>query len=228
LATAHEIGYSGTGVNRSEELCFVCRKASDAAFHFLRRLQYQLTKDPKLQEEIGKNGGLCPFHAWMYESMGSPQGIAQGYAPVLENLAGRLEELTDEETLERISEMVIEVLPKHENCKVCQVAASTESSALDEVANVEAPAGRGRNLCFIHLAGLLPRLKNLDTAKRWIRTEAIQFRRLAQDMRQFALKHNALRHYLATKGEQDAYLRGLMQLVGARQLSFVRKVQDLL
>lgn len=46
LASAHDVGYSGTGVNRSEELCSVCRKASDAAFHFLGRLQYQLTKDP--------------------------------------------------------------------------------------------------------------------------------------------------------------------------------------
>jgi hypothetical protein len=50
----------------------------------------------------------------------------------------------------------------------------------------------------------------------------------SQDMRQFALKHNALRYYLSTEGERDAYLYGLMQLVGARQLSFVRQVKDLL
>jgi hypothetical protein len=60
------------------------------------------------------------------------------------------------------------------------------------------------------------------------RPEAVQLYRLAQDMQQFALKHNALRHDLTTEGEQDAYFHGLMQLVGARQLSFVRKIQDLI
>jgi hypothetical protein len=227
-ATIHDVGYSGADFNGAKELCFVCRKASDAAFHFLSRLQYQLTKDPKLQEAIGRNGGLCPFHTWMYESMGSPQGIAQGYASVLEKLAGRLEELTQGETIERVSEEVIELLPKRENCRICQVATGAESRALDEIPQAEAASGASRNLCFIHLAALLPRIKNQETARRLIQTEAVRFRRLAQDMQQFALKHNALRHYLATEGEQDAYLHGLMQLVGARQLSFVRKIQDLL
>lgn len=160
--------------------------------------------------------------------MGSPQGIAQGYASVLENLAHHLEELAHEETITRLSEMLIEILPKRENCRVCQVAAGVESRALDEIAKAEPAAGTSRNLCFIHLVALLPSLKNLGDAKRWMQTEAVQFRRLAQDMRQFALKHNALRRYLATEGEQNAYLYGLTQLVGARQLSFVRKVQDLL
>ncbi|HEY7307306.1 MAG TPA: dynamin family protein [Bryobacteraceae bacterium] len=228
LPSARNVGYSGTAIDGATELCVVCRKASDAAFHFLSRFQYELTKDPTLQEEIGRNGGLCPFHTWMYESIGSPQGIAQGYAAVLDKLAGRLEQLTEGEANLRIFEDLIELLPRSEHCRICQVATSAESWALDEIAQAELVDGRQPNLCFLHLVALIPHVKRSETARHWIQREAVQFRRLAQDMRQFALKHNALRHYLSTEGERDSYLYGLMQLVGARQLSFVRKVKDLL
>lgn len=221
------VSRSGSEVADSAEICSVCQKASDAAFRFLSRFQYQLIKDPMLQEEIGSNGGLCPFHTWIYESISSPQGVAQGYAPVLERFAVRLEELAQEAEIGRISEQMLHLLPTAKSCRICQVTSAAESLALDEISQVKLAAEMPQNLCLIHLAALIARVKDSDVARQWIMTEAVQLRRLAQDMRQFALKHSALRHYLSTEGEHNAYLYGLIRLVGARQLSFVRQVQEL-
>ncbi|HEX4229951.1 MAG TPA: dynamin family protein [Bryobacteraceae bacterium] len=117
--------------------CSVCRKASDAAFHFITRFQFQLTKDPALREEVSRNGGPCPFHTWMYESVGSPQGIAQGYAYVLEKLATGLEEVAREETMNEMSRELNALLPSSQECRICQVTRRAESLALDEISQTE-------------------------------------------------------------------------------------------
>lgn len=212
----------------STEVCFVCRKVSEAAFQFLSRFQYQLTKDPALRDEISTNGGLCSFHTWMYESVGSPQGIALGYASVLEELAHRLERLVQAETITQMSEKMTELLPASKNCTICRVASGAEALALEAISRAKPADGTHRNVCLIHLAALIVKVNDSDSARQWIRREAVQFHRLAQDMQQFALKHNALRHYLSAEGERHAHLRALAQLAGARQLSFVHQIQDLL
>lgn len=214
--------------NRTKHWCFVCRKVAETTRHFLMRIQYELTKDPVLQQELGASSGFCPFHAWMYESIGSPQGIAQGYSFVLDSVASRLDQLANEESLSRISGELLGLLPDREKCRVCQVASTAESLALQEIVQRERQAQEYENLCLLHLTVFMAKVKDLHTAKAWIKEEAEIFRRLAQDMRQFALKHNALRGYLATENERDGYVYGLMQLVGERQLSFVRKIKDLL
>jgi GTP-binding protein EngB required for normal cell division len=215
-ASPHSVDYSDAKSDDSFKLCSICRKISDATFHFFSRFQYELTRDRKLQAEVGRSGGLCPFHTWMYESVGSPQGIAQGYATVLESLAERLEETIIAETSTRLSQLVSGLLPNNNNtlCKACQITSSTESLALDEIASTDPPQSSHHHVCLIHLAPLIARLKDPGRAKRYVERQAAQFRRVAQDMRQFALKHNALRHHLSTEGESDAYLHGLMQLVG--------------
>ncbi|HTU47464.1 MAG TPA: dynamin family protein [Bryobacteraceae bacterium] len=223
-----QVGYLATATGLASGRCTVCKRVSEASLHFLSRFQYQLTKDPTLQEQIGKSGGLCPFHSWMYESIGSPQGIAQAYAVVLENLAERLENLISRGVEEKLSDELMRLLPGPETCRVCQIADKAEDGALRELVQAESAAGSVRNICFMHLVRLVRRLRDAGTTKNWIGMEAVQFRRLAEDMRRFALKHNALRHYLSTEGERDAYLYGLMQVVGARQLSFVRPIKDLL
>lgn len=214
--------------NRTKHWCFVCRKVAEITRHFLMRIQYELTKDPVLQQELGASSGFCPFHAWMYESIGSPQGVAQGYSFVLDRVASRLDQLANEESLSRISGELLGLLPDREKCRVCHVANTAESLALKEIVQWEQQAQKDENLCLLHLTVFMTKVKDLHTAKAWINEEAEIFRRLAQDMRQFALKHNALRGYLATENERDGYVYGLMQLVGERQLSFVRKIKDLL
>lgn len=225
---ARGLGYSDIKIESPFELCFVCRTISNATYRFFSRFQYDLTKDRQLQGEIEKSGGLCPFHTWMYESVGSPQGIAQGYATVLESLADRLEEVLQNETSARLSEGITDLLPMRARCKACQVASTAESLALEEISPTAPPDSARQNLCLIHLVSLTARLKGSDITRPYVERQAAQFRRLAQDMRQFALKHNALRHYLSTEGERDAYVHGLMQVVGARQLSYIREVKDIL
>lgn len=210
------------------ELCFVCRKVSDASLDFFRRFQYEVTKNPRLQAELKSNSGFCPFHTWMYESVGSPQGIAQGYAMVLENVADGLEDTLHKESSSHFTACIRDLLPTSERCKACRVVNVAESLALDEIVSAGPPDALHRNICLIHLSALTTRLGGSQLAKSCVEREAVRIRALAQDMRQFALKHNALRHYLSTEGERDAYVHGLMQIVGARQLSYIRQVKEIL
>lgn len=207
--------------------CFVCKKVSDAAFDFLRQFQYRVTKDPLFREGISDSGGLCPFHTWAYESIGSPQGIAQGYASVLQAVAHQLERAAMNRTLRELARGMIELLPGTRDCRICQVASAAESIAINEYSGLIASKENG-HLCLVHLRDLVTREKDADRARSWMRKEAAELRRISQDMQQFSLKHSALRHYLSTEGERNAVVRGLMMLAGARQLSFVRQIQDLL
>ena len=214
--------------NGSKQPCIVCRKVSDATRHHLMRIQYELTKDPAVQHELGESSGFCPFHTWMYESIGSPQGIAQGYSIVLDRVALRLHELASEQSLSRMSAELIALVPDSGKCRLCRITNAAESLALQELLENRRPPEHHENLCLPHLSAFVMRTEDAGAAKDWVKREADVVRRLAQDMRQFALKHNALRRYLTTENERDAYVYGLMQLVGGRQLSFVRKVKELL
>ena len=67
--------------------CEVCAAASSALWEFQRHFQYEIMINPAAQRDLAAHGGLCSFHTWQYEANSSPQGISEGYPPVLEDWA---------------------------------------------------------------------------------------------------------------------------------------------
>ena len=62
-------------------------------------------------------------------------------------------------------------------------------------------------------------MRDLYSAKQWVQAEADLLHRLSEDMRMYALKHDAIRRELMTQEERQAYLHALERLAGSRFLS---------
>jgi ribosomal protein S15P/S13E len=58
----------------------------------------------------------------------------------------------------------------------------------------------------------------LATAKQLVLAQALAFESLAEDMQNYILKHEAVRHHLTTHAERQAALSGLARLVGRRNV----------
>ena len=54
--------------------------------------------------------------------------------------------------------------------------------------------------------------------KQLVLAQALAFESLAEDMQNYILKHEAVRHHLTTNRERDAALAGLARLVGRRSV----------
>jgi GTP-binding protein EngB required for normal cell division len=70
--------------------CEICAAVSSALWDFQRHFQYEIIIDHGKQRDLAARGGLCSFHTWQYEASSSPQGISEGYPPVLEEWAAWL------------------------------------------------------------------------------------------------------------------------------------------
>lgn len=111
-------------------------------------------------------------------------------------------------------------------CVVCQELRTHEQSYLDELLHfLETNAGReayGRSqgVCLRHLALWLsaPRANDLSTFL--LREAALRFDHLAEDMQSFGLKNQALRRQLQNADEDDAYVRALIHIAGAKNVCF--------
>lgn len=77
-----------------------------------------------------------------------------------------------------------------------------------------------QGVCLRQLNLLVRAAANDDTTEFLLRAAARHFEELAEDMRSFALKHYATRRQLANDDESDAWMRGVIHTVGARNCSF--------
>jgi len=109
-------------------------------------------------------------------------------------------------------------------CPACRACAEAEAAAVARVAGRleaapdSAPAALSL-LCLPHLAPLLAALEAGPCARALVAREAAMFERLAEDMRRYAIKHDALRRSLASEEELVAARYALAALVGHHQLA---------
>jgi hypothetical protein len=75
-------------------------------------------------------------------------------------------------------------------------------------------------ICLSHFAMLVSTIDDNDVVRELTRREAATFQRLSEDMRRYALKHNAVRRDLASQDETAAAARGLLSLVGRQNVNF--------
>ena len=82
---------------------------------------------------------------------------------------------------------------------------------------LEATSADGEGVC--HLAGLIAALENSELTPFLLEHASHRFGELGEDMQAFALKTEALlRRALRNRDEEDAYVRAITHIVGAKSI----------
>lgn len=209
--------------------CEICARVVDASFDFLSRFQYDLSVSRAEQEAHARRGGLCAVHTWHYESLASTHGLCTGYPALVERWAQQLHALAGSgASPARIAENIGAVLPGSEDCTLCRICAQAEAQAAGELAqrlerHAHAVGASLSLVCLPHLRSLLPRVRDPGVARAVLTHEALVLERLAEDMRRYAIKHEAVRRFLASEDELAAARRALAALAGHRHACVPRR-----
>ncbi len=202
--------------------CPVCNHLMDAAFEFYRKFQYKLSADETTQRLFAEQLGLCPLHTWQLAAISSPQGLSLGFPKLLERVSAALSGLSDESS--GAAGRVAALIPSSGSCQVCGLLRAEEHEHIARLVQFLAePAGRdtyarGHGVCLRHLATLLAASPSADVATFLLGEAVRRFDQLAEDMRNYAIKRDAIRSGLLTGDEDEAYLRALVRLAGHKGL----------
>jgi GTP-binding protein EngB required for normal cell division len=216
-------------VNVRTGTCPICVVQAQALFTFFAQWQYTLAKDASAQRAFATERGLCSVHTWQYQEMASPQGISDGYAPLIETLAIELARLM-EYSVEHVAAPLATLLASTARCAACRLVHETAAEKVEQLlASLATAEGRAdytssAGLCLPHLQATLAHLEySVDgtiehgaVAEFLLREQVRRLEDLADDLRSYALKRDALRRGLLNQEESDAWRHALVQLVGER------------
>jgi GTPase SAR1 family protein len=215
--------------NARTRTCPTCVAQGQALFAFFAEWQYRLATESTAQRAYAAGRGMCAVHTWQFEEMASPQGISEGYAPLIESLAVELSRLI-EPTVEHTAAHVADLLASTATCVACRLMRQTASEQVERLlAHLSTAQGRenytsSAGLCLPHLQVALAHAEGSTngTLGRRAVTEFLlreQVRRLetlADDLRSYTLKRDALRRGLLHQEESNAWRRALVLVVGER------------
>jgi GTP-binding protein EngB required for normal cell division len=205
----------------SDLTCAICDAQRCAVFEALCAWQYSLATNDRARRAFAAAGGFCHFHTWQCSELGSSQGLSEGYAPLIDAAAETLRRRLNrrpEEAARAISGMLARV----DRCAACRVLHKTErkrvGELLAELATVEGREAYGQSpgLCLPHLQFVLDARPPDEIAECLIREQVRRLEDVAEDMRSYALKRDALRRTLLNANEENAWRRALVQLTGER------------
>jgi GTP-binding protein EngB required for normal cell division len=189
--------------------CEICDFVSRASWDFICKYQYRIVVEGDEQERFAKRGGFCPLHTWEYESVSSPYGACNGYPHLLDQLsdelraAGSISAGSRQTLLAHLQNL----LPTVKDCVLCVIRDKAEQESVAVTARrLEETEGHSPQLsaiCLPHLVTLV----------------ATILRRFSEDMRRYALKHDAVRRYMASREELTVAERGLRAVAGLRQVN---------
>ncbi len=210
--------------------CEICAQIAHDLWNFISKYQSDIIIDAEERQRFAVSGGFCPFHAWQLQSVQSPYGICVGYPPLLEQIAAELRQTASAASVDEICAN-IRTSAFSRNCVACDVRADAERKY------VQATAGRLRQqhivdslsaICLPHLAMLASSLPDHELLRLLLKREAAVFERSAEDMRRYAVKHDALRRYLASHEESTAAERAVVLVAGRRQVNIPTQTGSLL
>lgn len=224
---AHRAG--GGQANARTRTCPICVAQAQALFAFFAKWQYTLATDSTAQRAFAAERGLCPVHTWQYQEMASPQGISDGYAPLIETVAVELSRLS-ERAIEHAAAPLAALLADTTTCAACRLVRETAAEQIEQLlAHLITAEGRAdyassAGLCLPHLQAALAHIEDsVDgiserkvVAEFLLREQVRQLENLADDLHSYTLKRDALRRGLLNQEEADAWRRALVQLVGER------------
>jgi len=202
--------------------CSVCQHPIKNASDYFSHWQYQISTEVNAQEEFAVELGFCPLHTWQLLSVTSPHGASIGFSQLVEQVAHQLRKV-DSTTLS--GKEVQNMVHNSKNCRVCEMLRQSESEyILRLVLLISETAGRNtyihsQGVCLRHLGMLLDEVTSAENREFLLSHSIHLFEEDAQDMRSFALKHEALRRALQNRNEVDAYRRAVIRIVGGRGVS---------
>jgi len=230
LRADHRWTSGGTAASlRQLAPCEVCRQILNQAFDFLRHFQYTLAVDGDEQARHAQRGGLCPLHTWQYATLTSTHGICTGYPALLERLSAEFRaRAAPGVSPASVAAQMNAMLPGRETCPVCRVCASAESEAIARIEErfAEQPDDALNSLsvvCLPHLRRVIEALDDADALQALLLREAVILDRIAEDMRRYATKHDAVRRTLASDEEDRAGSNAIVALAGLRNVNLANR-----
>lgn len=204
--------------------CAVCNRIVDAVLDFFRSYQYDLYVSAEVQRAHAEAGGFCPMHTWQYANLASPQGICGAYPQILFRFSEDLHDLAEGRGPRHTTGGVAgPPLPADQTCPACRKAAAAEAAVVQELAE-GLEAGRGnqgkaeKRLCLTHLEQVMLALHSSSAGKALLERESETFRRVAENLQRYALKHEGRRSDLITEEEWQAPKQALTLLAGHRNV----------
>lgn len=206
--------------------CPICAAQTQVVFDFFAHWQNRLASDVAAQRAFAAERGFCAVHTWQFQDMASPRGMSAGYAPVIEATIVELQR-TLNQPLENVSERIETLLPSVSTCPACKVLQAAEADhiaqLLAQLTTREARDSYARTagLCLPHLRATLASGPDNAVAVFLIQEQVRHLEEIAEDMRSFTLKRDAIRRGLVNDEEEHAWRRALVQLVGERRARVV-------
>ncbi len=205
--------------------CAVCNRMVETASVFFAHRQYALSTKESAQRAHAASLGFCPVHTWQLEAMASPQGLSIGFSALLERLSAELSRIGATEK-SRHFDSVRTLVQNPANCEVCALVRGAEKKYLNDLADfLRTEEGRNayarsQGVCMRHLGMLLADMSDGKSSRFLLDHAALRFLEISEDMRNYALKRDALRGNMLNQDEKDAYLRALILTVGAKRVCF--------
>jgi GTPase Era involved in 16S rRNA processing len=203
--------------------CPICDAQLQAIFDFFVHWQYALAKDRAAQQSFAAARGFCYVHTWQFEQVASPQGISEGYAPLIDATTIDLRQLLTRPADEAAARLQ-DLLPDTDHCAACQVLRETETNLIDKLLSQlasregQAQYARSRGLCVPHLYAVLAKSPTTDAIEFLLREQIQHLEKISEDMRSYMLKRDALRRGLQNADERNAWRHALVQLTGERNV----------
>jgi hypothetical protein len=202
--------------------CPVCDHMEQVAFDFFRHFQYGLATQEQAQHRFAEQHGFCPLHTWQLAAIASPQGLSSGLPPLVERVSAGI---GVQAAAPHACSGALDVwFVDADRCEVCALLRKVEADFTARLAGfVSEQAGQrayasSQGVCLRHLDRLLVAVPTEALRQFLLGEAARRFGELAEDMRAYALKREALRSGLVTGDEEDAYRRALIHLVGDKRV----------
>jgi len=212
--------------------CEICAQIVNASFEFLCRFQYELSVSLEAQTIHAQRGGLCPLHSWQYGSLASPHGICTGYPALLERLSAWFRNAAvSGRHSSSLSANIAALLPTHDRCPMCRLSADTETKAVSSIVDQlkierDGTLNSLSAICLRHFRLLVAAVNDDAVIQGLLVREAAVLERIAEDMRRYATKHDAIRRGLATGEEMKAGHMAIAVLAGLRNVNMSRSLDQ--
>jgi GTP-binding protein EngB required for normal cell division len=200
--------------------CPVCDNLVRLTKEFFVKFQYALYNDEREQELFAESRGFCSFHTWQLEAISYPVGLSVGLARLVRRIANSLSQIGS--SPESASESLAQLYPNPMSCRVCSLMREAEqgqiamlSASLQEAATKEQYA-RSQGVCLRHLEMLVKTSADKETIRFLLQRASTVLQLVSEDMEGFGLKREATRRHLVSEDEEDAYLRAVIHLAGAK------------
>ena len=192
---------------------------------FFANRQYELSARESARRAHAASLGFCSLHTWQLEATASPQGLSIGFSNLMERLSADLGRLAASEE-SNPGESVRALVQDPDHCSVCRLVRDVGKRYLDDLAGfVRTEEGRrayaySQGVCLRHLGMLIADMPSRETVRFLLDHAALRFAEIAEDMRNYALKRDALRADMQNQDEKDAYLRAVIRTAGAKRVCF--------